>query len=163
MVLQLLSVALLVLSFIGRPISSPQVQKTQAELPIVVDFPEVSKLPEVKTALTVSKVEIKKALKVLSATSDIEAVFSKYSSDYGVDKNLLKKIADCESHFHTSSVNGDYGGMFQFSSGTWTATRNQMGADTNPDLRFSGEEAIKTAAFKISRGGAGAWPACSKL
>jgi hypothetical protein len=52
--------------------------------------------------------------------------------------------------------------MYQFSKETWMNTRSQMGQDNNPDLRFNAEEAIKTAAFKISRGGAGAWAVCAK-
>lgn len=105
---------------------------------------------------------VKRAVPVLGGSIDIDGLFSKYSGEYGVDKGLLMKIADCESHFHTTSVNGDYGGMFQFSTGTWQGTRAQMGLDQNPDLRFSGEESIRTAAFKISRGGTGAWANCAK-
>ena len=50
--------------------------------------------------------------------------------------------------------------MFQFSPNTWRANRELMGMDTNPDLRFNPEEAIRTAAFVLSTRGAGAWPHC---
>jgi soluble lytic murein transglycosylase-like protein len=95
----------------------------------------------------------------IPATS-YEEHFDRYSGEYKVDKELLKKIANCESHTNPGSVNGDYGGMFQFASSTWTSTRASMGLDTNIDLRFNAEEAIKTAAFKIGNGGAGAWANC---
>ena len=96
-----------------------------------------------------------------SATrSNFEEYFDQYSSLYEVDKNQLKKIAYCESGAHPGANNGDYGGMFQFTTETWQGTRAQMGADTNPDLRFGARESIETAAFKISRGGENAWKNC---
>jgi hypothetical protein len=79
-----------------------------------------------------------------------------------VDNNLLKRIAACESGFNSNAENGDYQGMFQFAASSWTTTRQAMGADINTDLRKNAGEAIKTAAFKIARNGAGAWPSCSK-
>jgi len=92
--------------------------------------------------------------------TDFEGYFDQYSGQYGVDKDQLKKIAYCESGGGAGARNGDYGGMFQFSTQTWQSTRSQMGADTNPDLRFGAKESIKTAAYKISRGGIGAWRNC---
>lgn len=92
---------------------------------------------------------------------ELEAMFDKYSSEYGVDKELMKKIAKCESGFNTTSNNsGMYLGMFQFGSSTWVANRNRMGLDSNPDLRTNPEEAIRTAAYVISTRGTGAWPNC---
>jgi hypothetical protein len=35
-----------------------------------------------------------------------------------------------------------------------------MGLDENLDLRYSAEESAKTAAYKMSRDGFGAWPVC---
>jgi beta-N-acetylhexosaminidase len=95
-------------------------------------------------------------------TGDLENLFIKYSNQYSVSRDLLKKIADCESHFHSNSVNGPYGGMYQFHEGTWINVRKMMNENTDPSLRFNAEEAIKTAAFKISVGGVGSWPNCSK-
>jgi hypothetical protein len=89
-----------------------------------------------------------------------EEYFDTYSRQYNVDKNVLKKIAYCESGMGTGASNGDYGGMYQFSVGTWEATRREMGADSNPDLRFGAKESIETAAYKISRNGANAWQNC---
>lgn len=92
--------------------------------------------------------------------TSFEEYFEQFSSQYGADKDLMKKIAYCESGAHPGAANGDYGGMFQFSTETWISTRNQMGLDSNPDLRFGAREAIETAAFKISRGGQNAWSGC---
>ncbi len=98
---------------------------------------------------------------VVAAPVDLDGLFSKYASEYGVDTDVLKRIAKCESGFNPTSNNaGMYLGMFQFAHGTWVANRNRMGVDPNPDLRMNAEEAIRTAAFVISRGGRGAWPNC---
>ncbi len=96
------------------------------------------------------------------APSDLEALFVRYAIEYGIDANLLKKIADCESHFNPGSANGPYGGMFQFTATSWINKRLEMGLDPNPDLRFGANESIQTAAYSISRYGAGMWPACSR-
>ncbi len=88
--------------------------------------------------------------------------FTRFASESSVDRSLLVKIAVCESGLNTSAVNGIYGGLFQFSSSAWISTRRQMNADTNPELRFNPEQAIRTAAFKIAAGGRGAWPNCGK-
>ncbi|MCL5969933.1 MAG: transglycosylase SLT domain-containing protein [Patescibacteria group bacterium] len=79
-----------------------------------------------------------------------------------MEKEKLRSIAYCESKFNPNAINGDYCGLFQFSSDTWQSTRREMGLDENPDLRFNPEEAIKTAAFKISRGGINSWRNCLK-
>jgi len=97
----------------------------------------------------------------IAVVTDLETLFTKYSDEYHADKELLKKIARCESGFNTTSNNsGMYLGMFQFSAQTWSSTRSAMGLDPNPDLRTNAEEAIKTAAYKIANGGVNAWPNC---
>ena len=94
----------------------------------------------------------------------LNEAFQLYSAQYGVDKEVLTKIADCESHFNpgVQSKNGIYGGMYQYSASTWASTRNAMGLNPDPSGRFDAQEAIKTTAFKISQGGIGAWPECSR-
>jgi soluble lytic murein transglycosylase-like protein len=95
-------------------------------------------------------------------SGDLEIIFTKYASLYNVDGELLKKIADCESNFNTFAVFGDYLGLFQFATNTWINSRGFMGENTDPALRTNPEESIKTAAFKISQGGLGAWPTCGR-
>lgn len=84
------------------------------------------------------------------------------ANEYGVEMNLMKSIATCESGFNAYAHNTtyDYAGLFQFSVGTWISTRVRMGLNTDPQLRFSAEEAAKTAAFKIKHDGPGAWSGC---
>lgn len=96
------------------------------------------------------------------APEELEAFFNFYGIQFNVDPGVLRKIAACESGFNSNAVNGPFGGMFQFLASTWSANRQVMGLDPNPDLRFQAEESIKTAAFKISRDGTGAWPTCSR-
>lgn len=96
------------------------------------------------------------------APVDLESSFSQAESTYGVSAALLKGIAQCESGMRANAVNGPYLGMFQFLASTWSSNRRAMGADPDPSLRANGHEAIMTAAFKISRDGIGAWPACGK-
>ena len=94
---------------------------------------------------------------------DAISLVLKYAGEYGVDDNILFTIGQCESGFNTTSVNGPYGGIYQFHYLTWASIRNLMGLDPNSELRFNPEESIRTAAFKVSKDGAGAWPACSGL
>lgn len=94
--------------------------------------------------------------------SDVDGLLEKYASVHSVSKDLLKKIGWCESHLNAGSVNGIYGGMYQFAPSTWHSTRVAMNENPDPNLRFNAEEAIKTAAFKIARGGRYAWPNCGR-
>jgi hypothetical protein len=96
----------------------------------------------------------------VAAPVDLEGLFTRFAGEYSVDRELLKRIAKCESSFNNEASNGDYLGMFQFASSSWTTVRSRMNADTNPDLRKNPEEAIKTAAFHVSTGGQNAWPSC---
>ena len=92
----------------------------------------------------------------------IDEYFSLFSSQYQVDIWLLRRMAICESGYNYLAINGVYEGMFQFAPNTWIATRQRMVLDTNPDLRLNPEEAIRTAAFKISQDGTSAWPHCQE-
>ncbi len=90
----------------------------------------------------------------------MEPLFAQYAGMYGADKNLLERIANCESHFNPNAENGPYLGMFQFNASTWSNNRSLMGMDPDPGLRTDIEESIRTAAFLVSRAGDAPWPAC---
>jgi hypothetical protein len=92
----------------------------------------------------------------------LDSWFDTYAGRYSIDRSLLHRIAVCESNLNPDAVNGPYGGLFQFSQNSWISTRRAMNEDSDVTLRFDAEEAIKTAAFKISVGGVGAWPNCSR-
>jgi soluble lytic murein transglycosylase-like protein len=96
------------------------------------------------------------------ASEELETLFNKYGTQYNVSPGILRKIAACESGFNANAVNGPFAGMFQFLASTWSANRNTMGLDPNPELRFNAEESIRTTAYKISKDGVGAWPVCGR-
>ena len=96
------------------------------------------------------------------SSAELEFLFNKYSSEYGVNKELLRKIAYCESKFNPNAANKYYAGLFQFSVNTWINTRREMNMNDDPQLRLNAEESIRTAAYKLSRGGVGSWPNCQK-
>jgi soluble lytic murein transglycosylase-like protein len=133
----------------------PKAKPTPTVTVIVTVIPTVTPAPVATLVATYS---------LVIAPADLEPIFSEMASKYNVDANLLKKIADCESHFNAGVVspNGLYAGMFQFTVGTWVSNRNAMGMDNNPDLRFGKRESIETAAFLLANRGPGAWPACSR-
>lgn len=98
----------------------------------------------------------------LIAPGGIDHYFDQYSLQFGVDGQLLRRIASCESKFNPSAVNGNYAGLYQFLPSIWQTYREQLGADINPDLRFNADEAIKTAAYAVSKGKLFLWPVCGK-
>lgn len=84
----------------------------------------------------------------------------RFAGQYGVDPNVLRHVAVCESGFRADAINGPYAGLFQFNVNTWKNNRKLMGEDTNLDLRFNAEEATQTAAYLMSIGKRGIWPNC---
>jgi hypothetical protein len=95
--------------------------------------------------------------------SDIVSLIYKYAAEYGANAEIMIAIANCESGMNAGAVSpsGSYKGIYQFVTSTWESNRQAMGLDSNPELMFNAEEAVRTAAFKMSRDGYGAWPACS--
>lgn len=92
---------------------------------------------------------------------EFELMFNAYGNYYGVNPKQLRHLALCETRFRPHVTNGRHAGLYQYNPTTWSATRERMGLDPNPDLRFDAEEAIKTTAYKIAREGSGAWVVCS--
>jgi len=93
---------------------------------------------------------------------DLDKLFTKYSDEYSVDKELLKRIANCESSLNPNASTSRYAGLFQFAEPIWIQTRTLMGQSPDVNLRFNAEESIRTAAFMISQGHLGIWPNCGK-
>jgi hypothetical protein len=93
-------------------------------------------------------------------SQEIQEFIERFAGQYGVDANVLRHIAVCESGFNPDAVNEPYGGLYQFSPVTWKVNRELFGEDTNPDLRFNAEEAVQTAAYMISQGRHDIWPNC---
>jgi len=134
--------------------------------PIPTPTPADKALPTIKPTViekkAITPVTQTAALVVHSpkAPEVILSVIKKYSGEYNVSREMMIAIAHCESGFRENAVNGPYAGIYQFIASTWASNRRAMGLDPNPDLRFNAEEATRTAAFKMSRDGFGAWPVC---
>lgn len=140
----------------STPTQTPTPSPTETPTPTMTPMPTPTATPTILPTQTPTPTP---QVTAVSAT-DVDGFFTKYASEYSVDQEVLKRIARCESGFNTNAEYGDYIGMFQYASQSWTTVRSEMGLDTNPDLRKNAEEAIKTAAFHVSRHGAGAWPNC---
>jgi soluble lytic murein transglycosylase-like protein len=91
---------------------------------------------------------------------EIHGFIERFAGQYGVDPNVLRHIATCESGFNAQAVNGPYVGLYQFGSSAWISNRVLMGEDASLDLRFNAEESAQTAAFVVSRGIKNIWPNC---
>lgn len=91
---------------------------------------------------------------------EIHSFIDRFAVQYGVDPNVLRHIAVCESGFNPLAINGPYIGLYQFAKSSWISNRRAMGEDTNIDLRFSAEESAQTAAYIISVGKGNLWPNC---
>lgn len=83
-----------------------------------------------------------------------------YGREYGVDPNVIRHIALCESTFKPQAKNYIYAGLFQFDRRTWTLYRAKMGKSPDPDLRYNAQEAVQTAAYVLSLGHGRIWPNC---
>lgn len=95
--------------------------------------------------------------------AESEAVYrliDKYAPMSGIDPNVVRYIALCESGFRSNAVNGIYVGLFQFAPQSWKNIRIEMGEDPNVDLRFSPEDSIKTVIYALSKGKEKMWPNC---
>lgn len=153
------------------PIASPQVLavSTTNPTPTPASEPNNEPLPTPLPSLTPTpkpsispSPQPKASSKPPVTAAQMDEWFTNYANKESVNRDLLKKIAVCESKLNPKAVNGIYGGMFQFSSSTWISTRRFMNMDTDPKLRFDAEEAIKTAAVRIATMGDKAWPNCTK-
>lgn len=146
------------------PTPKPTITPTATSTIIVTPTPRPSPTASAGAATSSPVATITTTVSLILAPSWMEGWFTQYANEYHTDANLLKKIADCESSFGpgAQSKNGDYGGMFQFTIGTWQSNRMAMGLDPNPSLRFGAQESIQTAAYLLAHTGPGAWPVCSK-
>lgn len=95
------------------------------------------------------------------SSQDINGFIERFSAQYGIDPNIVRHIAICESGFDPLAEMAGYAGLFQFGKVTWANIRKEIGEDTNSDLRFNAEEAAQTAAYALSQGKTAIWPNCT--
>jgi hypothetical protein len=93
-------------------------------------------------------------------SAEIYEFTNRFAGQYGVDPNVIRAIAICESGFNPSAKNSVYLGLFQFDATTWKNLRIKMGEDPNLSLRANAEEAVQTASYAVSIGERSLWPHC---
>jgi len=142
------------------PTVTPSPTPTSTSVPTKIPSP---------TAVTTKTPTPTPSPKIVSATSaeinkfdskEINGFIDRFSSQYGVDPNVIRYLALCESGFNSGAVNGIYAGLFQFNPVSWKNVRVEMGEDPDPNLRFSAEESVQTTTYCVSMGKRGLWPNC---
>lgn len=146
---------------INSPVNSqPTVTVTNTPIPTSTPIPSPTPTPTLTPKPSSTPTPTITPIPVTN--QQLDSWFTKYSNYYSVERDRLWSIAVCESKLNPNAKSGDYAGLFQFAQSTWQITRKLINLDPNPDLRFNPEEAIKTAAFKISTGGLSSWKNCVK-
>ncbi len=140
---------------------SQSTKVTEKEIAVTEKVTEIQPtiIPTYDTTRTQSSVFVMNRQHV---PDEIQSLIDTYSNHYEVNRDMMLLIAKCESGYRNDAVNGPYAGIYQFLSSTWVSNRKAMQEDPDPQLRYSAKESIKTAAFKMSRDGFSAWPACSQ-
>ncbi len=142
-----------------KPSLTPPISVTPS-LPITITLtitPSPLQINNTTSTPTPTKVILKTA-----SSQEINGFVDRFAGQYSVDPNVIRHIALCESGFNPLSLspNGQYAGLFQFSTGAWATYRGKIDEDNNSDLRFSAEESVQTAAYIISIGKGSIWPNC---
>jgi hypothetical protein len=152
--------------YIKPQVLSQQITVTPSPSPTDSPTPTATLSPTVKPTISPTPKPTPSPLPtptpIVIAPENLEPLFSEFSSIFGVDANLLKKIAQCETHFNNAVSAPPYAGMFQFTETTWQTYRKLMGKDPDINLRFGARESIETAAYVLSLGKLHLWPACSR-
>lgn len=147
-----------VLGLNERTISTPETAIAPSQTPSPTPTPTNSPTPKPTNTPTPTP---KPTPAIPPATSaEVNGFIDRFSAQYGVDPNVLRHIAICESGFRSNAKNGPYIGLYQFGEITWKNLRKEFGEDTNSDLRYSAEESVQTAAYALSKGKSGIWPNC---
>lgn len=148
--------------------SEPDVLAEKTELPSSSSSPTLEPTPD-PTPLATPTLQAMQSATAKAGTpppqptftsAEINGFIERFASQYGIDPNVLRHIAVCESGFNPMASNLGYAGLYQFGPTTWRNYRLALGEDPNVDLRFNAEEAVQTAAYAISLGKFHLWPNC---
>lgn len=145
---------------VSLPTQTPTPEPTESPTPEPTETPTPTPKP--------TPTKTPKPTETPSPTPEIEEISSEeinklvegFAGQYSVDPNVLRHIAICESGFNPKAVNGPYVGLYQFAPITWSSNRLLIGENPDPNLRFSAEESIQTAAYLLSTKGRDFWPNC---
>jgi hypothetical protein len=149
----------------GENITTPKPNKKTSPTPIETSTPTPSPtktpIPTATNTPTPTNTSTPTPIPTpITAPGFLDNLFNQHATHYGIDNQLLKRIAYCESEFNMMAENGQYKGLFQFNEDIWIRYRNEMGLDPNPELRLDANESIKTASYLISKGKLFFWPNC---
>jgi len=154
--------------FFSRPKSpavlSKKAEATQTPTPTSTPKPTETSTPKPTIAATQKPTLAPTPIPVPKYTSEqVHGFVERFAGQYGVDPNVLRALAICETDFNPEAIspNGFYYGLFQFGSTTWQNLRKEMGENSDPNLRLDAEEAAQTAAYAVSKGKRGMWPECN--
>jgi len=148
-----------------------KIEKVQLVSPIVSITPTIIATPSATpaaelaspSATSTPKPRIKvtpKPTPTIEPPEKVNKLVDKYSIEYGLDPNVVRHLGLCESGFRSNATNGKYVGLFQYDTQTWSRIRTEMGLSTDPDLRYSAEEMIKTTSYALAKGKTKLWPHC---
>ena len=126
---------------------SPSPSPTPTQTPTLIPTPTITPTPSPVPPPPVSQQEI-------------QGFIERFAGQYGVDPNVLRHIAVCESGLNPNASSLNYGGLYQFSPGAWGRYRIQLGEDANADLRYNAEESVQTAAYVLQLNQGYIWPSC---
>jgi Transglycosylase SLT domain len=94
------------------------------------------------------------------SSEQIYRMIDKYSQEGGVNPDVIRHIAICESGFNPRAKSYIYAGLFQYDGATWKSYRKLMGENPDPDLRYNAKEAIRTTVYIVSLNRLYLWPNC---
>jgi len=142
-------------------ILAPTTSLTPTLIPTLKPTEALSPTLEILPTATLAQTPILEEKNGTGVSSEqINSLLDQYATLYGVDVNVLRHLAICESGMDPTAETEYYAGLYQFSEYTWRHYRELLGEDIKPELRFNAEEAVKTAAYAISVGGEHNWPNC---
>ena len=137
----------------ATPMASPSASISPIEPePLTEATPSATPTPKSKPEPTITPAP--------ASSQEVNGYIERFSSQYGVDPNVIRHIAICESGFNSNAVSLSYVGLFQFGPATWENIRKEIGEDPNTDLRYSAEESVQTASYAVSKGKGKIWPNC---
>ena len=152
-----------------RSASEPQVLSEEVEI-MAVETPspsptptpteEPTPTPKPTPTPTPSPSPSAKPLPPAPSQEEIQGFIERFAVQYGVDANVLRHIAICESGLNPLAYKAGYAGLYQFGPITWGNFRRPMGESEDPDLRYNAEEAVQTAAYVLSLGRESIWKNC---
>lgn len=132
---------------------------------VITPKPELAKPKQVQVKQATAQTKQSFYASVEAELSNIPAQGSCFdyvpemAAKYGVDADLMTRIIKAESGGNSlaKNKNSTASGCGQFIRGTWAGTLRQMGREwVTP---FDAKTNVEAMAFKISRGGIGAWNA----